>query len=133
MIGLLAIFNLIDDRESPIRVLGADCKDKLPAEVTEQILSTVVSDEARVVGSNRVRLNDGQLQGSVVALLGKESVEGTYVHIIQDNQQIAEVQADASGSFMVADLEPGFTTSLPLAQVVSLQSASKLYKTKIQF
>lgn len=83
-------------------------KDKLPAEVTEQILSTVVSDEDRVVGSNRVRLNDGQLQGSVVALLGdRDSVEGTYVHIIQDNNQVAEVQADSSGSFMVPDLEPG--------------------------
>ena len=83
-------------------------KDKLPAEVTEEILSTVVSDEDRVVGSNRVRLNDGQLQGSVVALLGdRDSVEGTYVHIIQANTQVAEVQADASGSFMVKDLEPG--------------------------
>ena len=83
-------------------------KDKLPAEVTEQILSTVVADEDRVVGSNRVRLNDGQLQGSVVALLGdRDSVEGTYVHIIRDNNQVAEVQADSSGSFMVSDLEPG--------------------------
>ncbi len=82
-------------------------KEKLPAEVTEQILSTVVADEKRVVGSNRVRLSDGQLQGSVVALLGKDSVEGTYVHIIQDNKQIAEVQTDSSGSFMVSDLEPG--------------------------
>ena len=83
-------------------------KDKLPAEVTEQILSTVVSNEDRVVGSNRVRLNEGQLRGSVVALLGdRDSVEGTYVHIIQDNSKIAEVQADSSGSFMVLDLEPG--------------------------
>ena len=77
-------------------------KDKLPAKVTEQILSNAVSDEDRIVGSNRVRLNDGQLQGSVVALLGnRDSVEGTYVHIIQDNSKIAEVQADSSGSFMV--------------------------------
>ena len=83
-------------------------KDKLPAEVTDQILSTVVSDEDRVVGSNRVRLNNGQLQGSVVALLGdRDSVAGTYVHIIRDNNQVAEVQADSSGSFMVSDLEPG--------------------------
>ena len=81
-------------------------KEKLPSEVTEQILSTVVSED-RVVGANRVRLNDGQLQGSVVALLGDENTEGTYVHIIKDNTQVAEVQADESGSFMVKDLEPG--------------------------
>ena len=81
-------------------------KDKLPSEVTDEILSTVVSDE-RVVGANRVILKEGQLQDSVVALLGEENTQGTYVHIIQDNKQVAEVQADASGSFMVSDLEPG--------------------------
>ena len=83
--------------------------DNLPEEVSEQILSTVMADQDRVVGSNRVRLNDGNLQGSVVALLSnhRDSVEGTYVHIIQNNNQVAKVQADSSGSFMVSDLEPG--------------------------
>lgn len=81
-------------------------KDKLPAEVTDEILSSAVSTE-RVVGANRVLLKGGQLQGSVVALLGEENTQGTYVHIIQDNKQVAEVQADSSGSFMVSDLEPG--------------------------
>lgn len=81
--------------------------EKLPKAVTDQIVATEASTK-RIVGSNRVRLRDGQLQGSVVALLGAtEAVEGTYVHILQKDKQIAEVQADESGSFMVSDLEPG--------------------------
>lgn len=80
--------------------------DKLPKEVTDQIVESVPGE--RIVGSNRVRLHEGQLQGSVVALLGKaESVKGTYVHILQDNKEIAQVQADESGSFMISDMEPG--------------------------
>ena len=81
--------------------------ENLPQEVASEILTTQTNDQ-RIVGSNRVLLKDGKLQGSVVALLGdSHAVKGTYVHILQNQQEIAEVQADDAGTFMVADLEPG--------------------------
>ena len=83
--------------------------ERLPAAVAEQVLaSSDIESEQAVIGANRVQLKSGALSGQVVALLGgKDAVNGTYVHIIKDDQQVAEVQADESGSFMVSDLEPG--------------------------
>jgi hypothetical protein len=85
-------------------------KDKLPSKVTQEILAATESTQNRsnFVGANRVRLENGVLKGHVVPMLGEVgAVEGTYVHILQNDQQVAEVQADELGSFMVADLEPG--------------------------
>ncbi len=82
--------------------------DKLPAEVAQQIIDSSSVSSEKVVGSNRVQLAEGQLKGHVVSMLGgKDSTDGTYVHIIQNDKAVAEVQADQSGSFMVQDLEPG--------------------------
>jgi len=83
--------------------------DKLPSEVAQQIInSSSVNSDSKVVGSNRVQLAKGQLKGQVVSMLGGvNAVDGTYVHIIRDDQAVAEVQADESGSFMIQDLEPG--------------------------
>lgn len=81
--------------------------EKLPKEVADQIISTSISD-AKVVGSNRVKLDNGQLQGSVVSLLGESnSVNGTSVHIIKNDEQVAEVLTDETGEFVVSDLESG--------------------------
>ncbi len=84
-------------------------EQQLPLEVTTEILAVAGQGLGeQVVGANRVRLNDGKLSGHVVPLVGNvEVVKGTYVHILKNDDQVAEVQADEHGSFMVEDLEPG--------------------------
>ena len=84
-------------------------EQQLPLEVTTEILAVAGAGLGeQVVGANRVRLIDGKLSGHVVPLVGNvEVVKGTYVHILKNDDQVAEVQADEHGSFMVEDLEPG--------------------------
>ena len=61
-----------------------------------------------MVGANRIKLQNGNLVGSITPLFGEvAAVEGTNVHIIQNDKQVAQVQADVNGAFSVADLEPG--------------------------
>jgi len=90
-------------------VVKSILKKNLPAGVADEILAVSRSENVgRVVGANRVVLNDGQLVGNVLPMLGDVSVvEGTQVHIIQDDQQVAQVEVSERGSFMVPDLEPG--------------------------
>lgn len=83
---------------------------QLPSNIADEIMeNAVVSDEAsRVVGSNKVSVKDGVLVGHVVPMLGEIAlVDGTSVFLIQGNEQVAEVTADATGSFAVEDVEPG--------------------------
>ena len=83
---------------------------QLPSDIAQEILdNTVVSEEAaRVVGSNKVSVKDGLLVGHVVPMLGEIAlVDGTSVFLIQGDEQVAEVLADASGSFAIEDVEPG--------------------------
>ncbi len=80
----------------------------LPTQVTSEILANSSTNAEKVVGSNRVQIKNGKLVGHVVPLLGEvDQVKGTYVHIIQDDKAVAEVQADENGYFQVSDLEPG--------------------------
>jgi hypothetical protein len=90
-------------------VVKSILKKNLPSDVANEIIAVSQNDSVeRVVGSNRVRLNDGQLVGHVLPMLGEVSVvEGTQVHIIQDDEQVAQVEVNEQGSFMVSDLEPG--------------------------
>jgi len=85
-------------------------KKQLPSDIAQHIMdNAVVSEEAaNVVGTNKVKISDGKLVGHVVPMLGEIAlVEGTSVYLIQGNEEIAEVVADASGSFFVQDVEPG--------------------------
>ena len=90
-------------------VVKSILKKNLPAGVADEIIALSKNEAAeRVVGANRVRLTDGQLVGHVLPMLGDVAVvEGTQVHIIQDDQQVAQVEVSEQGSFMVPDLEPG--------------------------
>ena len=91
-------------------VVKSILKKNLPAGVADEIIAVSRDSKVvdRVVGANRVRLNDGQLVGHVLPMLGDVSiVEGTQIHIIQDDQQVAQVEVGEQGSFMVPDLEPG--------------------------
>ena len=83
-------------------------ENNLPQQIADEILegSSNITDE--LVGANRIQLQNGNLVGSIIPLFGEVSnVEGTLVHIIQNDKQVAQVQADVNGSFAVADLEPG--------------------------
>ena len=83
---------------------------QLPSDIAQQIMdNAVVSEEAsNVVGSNKVSVKDGVLVGHVVPMLGEIAlVDGTSVFLIQGNEQVAEVTADATGSFAIEDIEPG--------------------------
>ena len=83
-------------------------KNNLPQQIADQILEGASNSTNKVIGANRIQLQDGNLIGSIVPLFGDISnVEGTYVHIISGTEQVARVQADANGDFSVADLEPG--------------------------
>lgn len=81
----------------------------LPQQVADAIISSTKNETAaKMVGSNRVQIKEGTLVGHVVPLLGDVAqAKGTYVHIIQNDKAIAEVQADETGFFQVSDLEPG--------------------------
>jgi len=83
---------------------------QLPSDIAQEIMeNAVVSDEAaRVVGANKVSVKDGVLIGHVVPMLGEIAlVDGTSIFLIQGNEQVAEVSADATGSFAIDDVEPG--------------------------
>ncbi len=85
-------------------------KKQLPSDIAQEIMdNAVVSEEAsKVVGSNKVSVKDGVLVGHVVPMLGEIAlVDGTSVFLIQGDEQVAEVTADAKGSFAIEDVEPG--------------------------
>ena len=90
-------------------VVKSILEKNLPAGVADEIIAASRNEGVdRVVGANRVRLQAGQLIGHVLPMLGDASmVEGTQVHIIQDDQQVAQVEVGERGNFMVPDLEPG--------------------------
>ena len=75
----------------------------LPKEFATASSSNV--DQA-VVGANRVNMIDGKLVGTVRSL-DNVSVEGTLVHILSGDKQVAKVETDKDGNFSISDLEPG--------------------------
>ena len=109
-------------------------ENNLPQQIAAEILegSSNITDE--LVGSNRIKLQNGNLIGNIVPLFGDISdVEGTLVHIIQNDKQIARVQADVNGDFSVADLEPGvydFVAAGPTGiAAVSFQAVGSILDT----
>ncbi len=83
--------------------------DNLPTQVANEILNAQPQADVKVVGSNRVRLIDGNLNGHVASLSdgNSKAAQGTSVHILKGDTMVAEVDADENGSFSVPDLEPG--------------------------
>ena len=81
----------------------------LPSEVSGEILAATENVQVEnMVGSNRIRLNDGQLSGRVLPMFGETKiVDGTTIHVIENDQQVAEVTVGSDGLFSVPDLEPG--------------------------
>ena len=82
-------------------------KQILDSNVSEEVAKTTSSTEDQaVVGANRVNLVDGKLVGTVRSL-DNLSVEGTLVHILSGDKQVAKVETDANGNFSIADMTPG--------------------------
>jgi len=83
-------------------------ENNLPKQIADEILEGSSNISNDFVGANRIKLQNGNLIGNIVPLFGDiAKVEGTYVHIVQNDEQVARVQADVNGDFAVADLEPG--------------------------
>lgn len=83
-------------------------ENNLPSQIASEILEGASNVSKDFVGANRIQLQNGNLIGNIVPLFGDVAqVEGTYVHIVQNDEQVARVQADANGDFAVANLEPG--------------------------
>ncbi|WP_157665034.1 carboxypeptidase-like regulatory domain-containing protein [Mariniblastus fucicola] len=83
-------------------------ENNLPQQIAAEILDGASNITDQLVGANRIKLQNGSLVGNIVPLFGEISaVEGTQVHIIQNDKQVARVQTDVNGDFSVADLEPG--------------------------
>jgi len=85
----------------------ATVKQILSNNTSEEVATTNSSttDQA-VVGAHRVNLVDGKLVGTVRSL-DNISVNGTLVHILSGDQQVAKVETDADGNFSIADMTPG--------------------------
>ena len=86
-------------------------KNNVPA----QIASTVKSETREtdlgtpIPRARPVPLINGRLEGQILTMDSqKQSVANIHVHIIQDDQPIAQVQTDNQGKFVIPDLSPGF-------------------------
>ena len=86
-----------------LQLLKQILDSNLPEEFAAASTSTV--DQA-VVGANRVNLVDGKLVGTVRSL-DNASVEGTLVHILSGDKQVAKVETNKDGSFSIDNFTPG--------------------------
>ena len=85
----------------------AAVKQILDNNASQEVAKTTSSTEDQaVVGANRVNLVDGKLVGTVRSL-DNLSVDGTLVHILSGDKQVAKVETDTNGNFSVADMTPG--------------------------
>lgn len=83
-------------------------EENLPQEVAQEILEDSSNITEDMIGGNRVKLNNGTLNGHVIPLLGDiANAEGTSIFIVRQGQQVAQVIADANGAFSIEDFKPG--------------------------
>ncbi|MGB7323294.1 MAG: hypothetical protein WBD31_00375, partial [Rubripirellula sp.] len=81
-------------------------RDNIPAEVVNELVGNDIGPAP--AATNRVMLVDGKLNGNVFALLGgQDSVEGTRVHILDGETEVASVGVDQAGKFSIDGLSPG--------------------------
>jgi hypothetical protein len=81
---------------------------QLPAQVVNQIADVSENFSGRLIGTNRVQLEGKKLKGRLTALIGAlDSVKGTVVQLFRNGQEVAQVIVDASGEFVVDDMEAG--------------------------
>ncbi len=80
--------------------------DRLPAEVVSEIeADALVAVSSPAPGANRVQVVDGKVSGTLASLTG--NVDGAEVHLIRDQEKIAEVATDSEGKFELDGIEPG--------------------------
>lgn len=84
----------------------------LPKQITNQIPGSVMQQvsvsRAEIQVATDVRIVNGKLRGQVVSLFNEANVEDVQVHLLQNNQPVAQVETDALGTFTVSDAEPGY-------------------------
>ena len=83
----------------------------VPAEVRQAVLhwnQTESQAPASVPSNDQVRLINGQITGQISNLFDlNQGVGGIQVHLIQNDQPIAQVETDSLGQFIIPDVEPG--------------------------
>lgn len=78
----------------------------LPEKVVEELV--VNSGDSLPNGTHRVKLSEGNLRGTIHSLVGgQKAVRDATIHLLKDNDTVASVQADDTGSFNVPDVDPG--------------------------
>lgn len=98
---------------------------RLPTEVVSEIAASGGSRPAP--GANRVEIVNGKLNGTLTTLAG--GLQDAMVYLVKGNEKVAEVAAEASGSFSVDGLLPGMyefvaTTSTGMA-AISFEAVSQ--------
>ena len=82
----------------------------VPVEVRQAMVETRQTDFTgpAVTSNNQIRLINGRLNGQINSLFGnRQPISGIQIHLIQDNQPIAQVETNAMGEFSIPDVEPG--------------------------
>ena len=82
-------------------------QQNVPSAVAQSIASAAsVAGENSAATTKQVQLNNGRLHGTIRSLFGR-SLDGTQVHLINNDQPVAQVYTDARGAFSIPDVAPG--------------------------
>lgn len=76
-------------------------------------VSTVISD---VEVAKQVRIINGRIRGQISSLISASNASGVQVHLIQNNQPIAQVETNELGSFLIPDVQPGIYDFVAVGQ-----------------
>lgn len=85
-------------------------KNNVPAQVTSTVSMQAQNTGAAAAleSAPQIQLINGRLRGKINSIASSnQSIAGVHVHIIQNDQPIAQVQTDDQGRFVVPDLTPG--------------------------
>lgn len=85
-------------------------QQNVPIQVAQSVTATAQSvvGGTTLTNAKQVQLQGGRLTGRISSLIGPaQTVSGLQVHLIQNNESVAQVQTDAAGSYSIPDVEPG--------------------------
>jgi hypothetical protein len=84
--------------------------NNLPQKIANQVPGSVMQPVSISVSEavvKQVRIVNGKLRGQVASLVSEANVEDVQIHLLQNNQPVAQVETDALGSFVIPDFQPG--------------------------
>lgn len=81
----------------------------IPIEIQRALATVPIrEDGGAVTTAKQVRLLNGRISGQISSLFGRnQDLAGIQIHLIQNDQPIAQVQTDAQGEFIIPDVAPG--------------------------